>query len=137
MQNRRRAIVALLILLAPLSIGAQERPPLSIRQLSNEVYRLSQEMITHGSEGHAHEIASYGEEMIGRTEALLQQIESSASPEVKKKKGKIVPLLKETLKRAKEAVRLAEQEKAGPALDASRKASFRAKQAREQIQTIP
>lgn len=115
---------------------AQEDPLRSIRQLSNEIFRLSQEMITHGSEGHSHEIVSYGQEMIRRTEALIEEVESSPSPKLKEKKKPILALLKETLSQAKKAVRLGEEEKTGPALDAARKSSFQAKKLRQQIQSL-
>ncbi len=108
----------------------------SIRQLSNEIYRLSQEMITHGSEGHAHEIVSYGQEMIRRTETLIHEVASSASSTLKENKEAILASLKETLDQAKEAVRLGEAKKTGPALNAARKASFRAKQSRQQLQSV-
>ncbi|MBI3804004.1 MAG: hypothetical protein HY282_09620 [Nitrospirae bacterium] len=137
MQNRFRFALILFILFISFPLYAEESSPQSIRQLSNEVYRLSQEMIFHGSEGHAHEIVSHGQEMIQRTEALIKEVESNPAPEIKKRRGKLLTALKATLKETKEAVRLGEQEKTGPAVEAARKASFRAKQIRQQIQTLP
>lgn len=125
-----------LLLLTALPAVADEEPLRAIRRLSDEVYRLSQEMITHGSEGHTHEIVKYGREMIERTETLIRKVESSPPPVFNGKKEKIIASLKATLNQAKEAVRLGEAEKSGPALDASRKTSFRAKQSRQQLQSL-
>jgi hypothetical protein len=136
MQSRLLIRILSVFLLMPVPLLAEEDPLRSIRQLSNEVYRLSQEMITHGSEGHAHEIVSYGQEMIRRTEALIQEIESSRSPKIKEKKKALLASLKETLSQAKKAVQLGEAEKTDLALDAARKASFRAKQSRQQLQSL-
>ncbi len=135
MQSRRFSIILFipLLLLAPV---ADESPLRVIRQTSDEVYRLSQEMITHGSEGHTDEIVKYGRQMIERTEALIHEVQSAPPPVFKGEKEKIIALLKETLNKAKEAVRLGEKEKTGPALDASRKASFRAKQSRQQLRSL-
>lgn len=137
MQSRLFAFILFpLLLLAALPAAADEEPLRAIRRLSDEVYRLSQEMITHGSEGHTHEIAKYGREMIERTDALIREVESAPSPAFNGKKAKILTSLKATLNQAKEAVRLGEEEKSGPALDASRKTSFRAKQSRQQLQSL-
>lgn len=137
MQSRFLTIFILCAsLLVRLPARAEEDPLGSLRQLSNEMYRLSQEMITHGSEGHAHEIVSHGREMIERTETLIREVESSSLPTLQEKKKAILASLKATLKQAQAAVRLGEQEKTGPALDASRKASFRAKQSRQQLQSL-
>lgn len=137
MQSRLLIVLFLsAILLRPFPAVAEEDPLGAIRQLSNEIYRLSQEMITHGSEGHSHEIVSHGQEMIQRTETLIRDVEASPVPAVKEKKKPLLASLRATLKKAKEAVRLGEQEKVGPALDAARKASFQAKQTRQQIQAI-
>lgn len=136
MQSRLLIRILFVFLLIPVSALAEEDPLRSIRQLSNEVYRLSQEMITHGSEGHAHEIVSYGQEMIRRTEALIEEVESSPSPKIKEKKKALLASLKETLNQAKKAVQLGKEEKTDLAFDAARKASFRAKQSRQQLQSL-
>ncbi len=136
MQSRLFILILFVSLLIRLPVLAEEDALESVRQLSNEIYRLSEEMVTHGSEGHAHEIVSNGQEMIQRTEALIKAVESSPAPAVKEKKKALLASLKATLKQAKEAVRLGEQEKTAPALDAARKASFRAKQVRQQVQSI-
>jgi hypothetical protein len=139
MQSRLLTILTIILfsflLIHPPVLVAEEELHL-IRQLSNEIYRLSQEMITHGSEGHAHEIVSYGQEMVRRTEALIGEVGSNPSPKLKEKKKPILASLKETLNQAKKAVRLGEEEKTGPAIDAARKASFQAKQLRQQIQSL-
>lgn len=93
-------------------------------------------MVAHGSEGHTHEIVHHGQEMIRRTETLIKEIQSSPLPTLKEKKNALLDSLRATLKQTQEAVRLGEQGKAGPALDASRKASFRAKQSRQQLQSL-
>lgn len=123
-------------LLVPPPVLVAEEELHSIRQLSNEIYRLSQEMITHGKEGHAHEIVSYGQEMIRRTEALIQEVESSPSAKLTEKKKPILASLKEILSQAKKAVQLGEEEQTGPALNTARKASFQAKQLRREIQLL-
>lgn len=136
MQSRLLIPILLILLLIDVPARAEEESLRSVRQLTNEIYRLSLDMITHGSEGHHHEIVSYGQEMIRRSEALIQEVESSPSPKIKEKKETILTSIKATLNKAKEAVRLGEAEKTDPALDASRKASFRAKQLRQQIQSL-
>lgn len=136
MQSRLLIRILFVFLLISAPALAEEESLRSIRQLSNEIYRLSLDMITHGSEGHHHEIVSYGQEMIRRSEALLQEVESSSSPKIKEKKETILTSIKTTLNKTEEAVRLGEAEKTAPALDASRKASFRAKQLRQQIQSL-
>jgi hypothetical protein len=136
MQSRFLIRVLFIFFLIPLSVLAEEDPLRSMHQLSNEIYRLSQEMITHGSEGHPDEIVSYGQEMVRRAEALIEAVEASPSPKLKEKKKAILASLKATLNQAGEAIRLGEAKKTGPALDAARKASFRAKQLRQQIQSL-
>lgn len=113
-----------------------EDPLRSIRQLSDEVYRISQEMVEHGADGHTDEIGLYAGKMTAKTESLIQAIESSADPKLKPLKKKILVPLKNALKKAKEAARLSGQNKALPALDAARKASFQAKRSRQEIQKI-
>ncbi|MFY9270958.1 MAG: hypothetical protein WAO55_14540 [Candidatus Manganitrophaceae bacterium] len=118
-------------------IAADEEASLRpLHQLADEVYRLSQEMITHGSEGHADEIVGYGRDLIQRIEPLIQQVESHPSSKLKQKKKTIVASLKATLQAAEKAVDLGEQKKIGPALDAARKTSFRAKLSRQQLRAI-
>lgn len=134
--QRRLLITLLFVLFLARPTLAGEEPLSSILQLSNEIYRLSQEMVAHGSEGHTHEIVHQGQEMIRRTETLIKEIQSSPLPTLKEKKNALLDSLRATLKQTQEAVRLGEQGKAGPALDASRKASFRAKQSRQQLQSL-
>ncbi|MDC4224522.1 MAG: hypothetical protein MPW15_09905 [Candidatus Manganitrophus sp.] len=101
MQSRLFIRILLTFLLIPLPVLAEGESLRAIRQLSNEIYRLSHEMIAHGSEGHAHEIVSYGQEMIRRTETLIKEVESSPSPKLKEKKKPILASLIETLNQAK------------------------------------
>jgi len=130
------SLLAMLLLL-PLPVrGDSQDPFLPIRQLSDEIYRLSQEMIHHGSEGHADEVVKYGKKMIDRTEKLIAKIESNESPQLQKEKSKLLSSLKTTLERTREAVRLGEGGKTTEAFEASRRASFQAKIPRQQIYAI-
>ncbi|MFQ5588385.1 MAG: hypothetical protein ACE5F7_06050 [Nitrospiria bacterium] len=116
--------------------AATEDPIPRIRQLADLVYRSSQDMVMHGSEGHTWEIVLYGKKMVQRAEILLEKVEAADSAVFKRKKGKIIASVKETLKKAKEAVALGEQDKGRMALTAARKASFRAKQTRQRLHSI-
>jgi hypothetical protein len=130
-------LLVVLFLLPRVAHGDSQDPFLPIRQLSDEVYRLSQEMIHHGSEGHANEVVKYGKMMIDRTEKLIEKIESNESPHLQKKqKAKLLSSLKTTLKETREVVRLGEEGKITEAFEASRRASFQAKRSRQQIHAI-
>ena len=105
------------------AVCAAEDPLRPIRRQFDEVYRLSQEMVEHGSHGHPKEIVRYGKELIERAEKLTDEIEIDASPELKDIKEKILSSLEETIFKTREAVRWGEQKAKGPALEAARKAS--------------
>lgn len=128
--------LSLFLLNLPQGALASEDALGSIRQLANLIYRSSQDMVTHGSDGHVWEIALYGKKMVQRTEILLEKVESTDASNFKKKKGKIIASIKGTLIKAREALEFAEQEKGKLALTAARKASFQAKRLRQRLLMI-
>ncbi len=115
-------------------ISSEEAPPPSIRQLSDGLYRTSQEMVQHGNEGHIHEVVIYGKQLIEQTEQLITEVKSSDIPSPQKKKVLISATT--LLRKTREAVRLGEQKRRGVALTTARKSSFIAKQVRKQIYAL-
>jgi len=126
-------LILITLLLSSVSAGAADDPLREFRQLSNEIYRLSQDMVFHGSEGHAEEIVTYGQKVIERTDKMMKEVESRP-PKKKGEKEKWIGSLKEIHQKANEAVSLAQQNKTSAAVAASRKVSFQAKQLRQQLQ---
>ncbi len=134
MQKLRILIIAALYIhFIPVAGKAAEDPIPTITQLADQVYRSSQDMVMHGSEGHTWEIVLYGNKMVQRAEILLKKVEETDPAVFNQKKGKIIASIKKTLERAKMAVELGEQDKGRMALTAARKASFRAKQTRQRL----
>ncbi len=137
MQKYRFLIFLSVFIQLTLTLGyAAEDPIDPIRQLANQVYRSSQDMVMHGSDGHTHEIVLYGKKMVERTEILLEQVEAANPATLKQGKEGLIDSIKETLEKAKEAVKLGEQGNGQMALIAARKASFRAKQTRQRLHAI-
>ncbi len=135
--NRYGFAVFLSLLVFSLSPShAAEDPIKEIRHLANRVFRTSQDMVVHGSDGHIFEIVSYGKKMLKRAEILLEKVELSDESNFSNKKGKIIASIKGTIEKTKDAVELGEQNKGGMALSAARKASFRARQTRQRLQMI-
>ena len=128
--------ISLFLFILPQRALTSEDPLGQIRQLANLIYRSSQDMVTHGSDGHLWEIVLYGEKMLQRTEILLEKVESTDAANFKKKKGKIIASIKGTLRKTKEALEFAEQENGELALTAARKASFQAKRLRQRLLMI-
>jgi predicted translin family RNA/ssDNA-binding protein len=136
---QKRAVLVLIsvyFVLSSVPAGGADDPLRAFRQLSNEIYRYAQDMIFHGSEGHADEIVSYGKKMIERAEKLMREVEAHPPLKAKSEKVKMIASLKNILQKANEAVELAEQNKTAAAVAASRKASFQAKQLRQQLQSL-
>lgn len=136
---QRAAIYYLILfslLLSPAGGEAADSSLKRVRQLSNEVYRLSQDMVFHGAEGHTDEIIGYGTRMIERAEQLMNEIDSVDFKKMNGEKEKIVASLQAAVQKTREAVRLGKEEKAKLALNAARKASFHAKQTRQKIQAL-
>ncbi len=129
-------ILSLFLFILPQASLASEDPMDPIHQLANLIYRSSQDMVSHGSDGHVWEIVLYGKKMVKRTEILLEKVESIDATNFKKKKSKIIASIKGTLIKAKEAVELGEQEKGELALTAARRASFQAKRLRQRLLMI-
>jgi predicted translin family RNA/ssDNA-binding protein len=136
MQKRCLFIIISIFLFSSTSARSADNSLRAFRQLSNEIYRYSQDMVFHGSEGHADEIVSYGKKMIERAEKLMRQVDADPPTKTKNEKEKMMALIKNIVKKANEAVELAEQRKTDAAIAASRKASFQAKQLRQQLQTL-
>ncbi len=126
--------IFLIFSLAP--AGSADDPLRELRQLSNEIYRYSQDMIFHGSEGHADEIVRYGKKMIERAEKLTKEVDARPPSKTKEGREKMKRTLKNILQKGNEAVRLAAQSHTADAVAAARKASFQAKQLRQQLQTL-
>jgi hypothetical protein len=137
-EEMQKLTLSLLLVLFSFSNVAQgsDDPFRPLQQLSNEIYRLAQDMVHHGSEGHTHEIVQYGRKMIERSEKMIEQIESTDSPKIQSEKEKMIASLKMTIEKAKEAVRLGEQDEADSALTAARRASFQAKQIRQKVHAL-
>jgi predicted translin family RNA/ssDNA-binding protein len=130
------AILSIYLIFAAAPARSADDSLRALRQLSNEIYRYSQDMIFHGSEGHADEIVSYGKKMIERAEKLMKEVDAHPPMKTKKEKEKMIASLKGIVQKANEAVTLAEQRKTDAAIAASRKASFQAKQLRQQFQAL-
>lgn len=113
-----------------------EDPLKSIRQLAGEVYKVAEDMLFHGSEGHMDEIVSYGESMTAKAETLLEKIEALESPRIKGKKKRIVTAIKDTIQMGRIAMELAKRGKSRSAVRAASKVSFRAKKVRQRLQMI-
>ncbi|MFQ5781255.1 MAG: hypothetical protein ACE5HN_10795 [Nitrospiria bacterium] len=137
MQKRLTPLIVSVFLISWIgSVLAADNSLRSIRQLANEIYRISQDMVEHGSDGHVDEIVFYGKKILIRAETLLKEVESSDSPKIKDNKGKIVASIKETIQKTERAVRLGENKRLRSALAAAEMASFRAKKTRRRLQTI-
>ena len=101
-------------------------------QKVNQVYLLSEEMITHGGEGHTHEIITFGEKMIHEMDGLSDLLHSTKIPNRKKVRA----LMKEARRRAEEAVLLAKNGMLQMALKSAKSASFHAKKLREELRAV-
>ena len=133
-------VIPLFLIIISLSLTSvparsADDPLRGLRQLSNDIYRLSQDMVFHGSEGHAEEIVTYGEKVIERADKMMKEIDAHP-PQKAKEKGEWLTSLKSIRQKATEAVALARQSKTDAAVSASRKASFQAKQLRQQLQAM-
>lgn len=67
-------IIILFILLSPFTAFAAGEGQ-SLRGIADEIYRLSEEMVHHGGEGHTDEIVQYGEKMVERITVLIKRIQ--------------------------------------------------------------
>jgi len=139
MQKQNPLFMALLVLCLALfwaPAEASEDALHSIRQLANQIYISAQDMVSHGEEGHAHEIVSYGKKMIERGEMLLDAVSKSDTSQLREKKAGLSENIQAMLKKTKEAVALGEAHETAAAMIAARKALFQAKQARQKLQSI-
>ena len=135
----RKIIPSVLMLVALFLSGnaiAKEDPIQSIRKRSNEVYRLSQEMVHHGGEGHTDEIVLYGEKAIEQIKTLILDVQSGDTPQINKVKKEMIVSLKLTLEKINKAIQLGKAGDAKLAYEAARAASFQAKKTREHIHAI-
>jgi hypothetical protein len=96
---------------------------------ANQIVLLSEEMITHGGEGHMHEIITFGEKMIEELEGLTEGLRRSKISDQKKLEKQI----RETRKRAEEAIGFAKHGDLPFALKSAKSASFQAKRLREAL----
>ncbi|MFQ5580231.1 MAG: hypothetical protein ACE5FZ_06430 [Nitrospiria bacterium] len=135
MQKRLAPLILLffIILWTP-PVFAAEDALRSIRKQANEIYRIAQDMVKHGSDGHTHEIVLYGKKILKRAPALLESVKSNDSQKIKNKK--MVGLIEEMIERTEAAVRFGEKRKQRSALASAEKASFRAKKIRQRLQEI-
>jgi hypothetical protein len=104
----------------------------SIQKLTNEIYRIAQDMVEHGSDGHTEEIVSYGKKILKRAPTLLEKLTSQTSPKMKNKE-KIIDLIKEMIEKTESAVHFGEKNKQRSALTSAEKASFHAKKLRQRV----
>jgi len=128
-------VVLVLSLWAPFAKASGD-PLRAIRQLANQIYISAQDMVSHGEEGHAHEIVSYGEKMIERGEILLKAVAASKYPQLAEKKARLIESVQSMLEKTKKAVVLGHEHELEPAMRAARKALFQAKQTRQRLQMI-
>ncbi len=136
MQKRTVPIILLIFIILWTSPAfAADNSLKSIQQLTNEIYRIAQDMVEHGSDGHTEEIVSYGKKILKRAPTLLEKIASNDSQKIKNKK-KITDLIEEMIEKTEAAVRFGEKNKQRAALASAEKASFRAKQARQRLQVL-
>lgn len=130
------AIISIFLLFSPSPARGADDSIRALRQLSKEIDRYSQDMIFHGSEGHADEIVSYGKKLIERAEKLIKEIDARPPMKTKEENEKMIAALKRIVQKTNEAVTLANEGKTDAAIAASRKASFQAKQLRQQLQAL-
>ncbi|HIE66063.1 MAG: hypothetical protein ABGX83_00765 [Nitrospira sp.] len=133
MQKRLPPLILLIVFLlwTPVILAADGSLK-SIQKQVNEIYRIAQDMVEHGSDGHTDEIVSYGRKILERAAVLLEGIKSHTSPEIKNKEN-IIDLLREMTEKTEAAVRFGEKHKRRSALASAEKASFRAKKLRQRL----
>ncbi|MEK7286153.1 MAG: hypothetical protein AAB035_02510 [Nitrospirota bacterium] len=124
----QRVAFVLFLILIPIAMAHGNDDPL---QTANIVYRLSEEMILHGSEGHAHEIITFGEKMIEELDHLPNLLHQRKIGNQKK----VLKQIKEIRKRAEEAVFFSKKRSLQPALKSARLASFHAKKLRDDLRS--
>jgi len=130
---KMQKIIILSILFFPLATSSAGEAQ-SIRGLSNEIYRLSEEMVHHGGEGHTDEIIQYGEKMVERIERLINRIQ--LIDRLKRQKKEIVASLILTRNTTHEAIRLGRNGDAKAAYQAARLASSQARKSRQKIDSL-
>jgi len=135
MQKIISFIILFGLLFHPLTPVLSGEDPVRFSQSSaDEIYRLAQEMVHHGGEGHTDEIVQYGEKVVERIETNIKQIHGS--PIDKKTKEEIIASLRLILKKTEEAIREGRNSKAKAALSAAKDAFFQAKKSRQMIHAI-
>lgn len=98
----------------------------NLLQTANQIVRLSEEMVFHGSEGHVHEIVDYGEKIISKIDILSRDIKKLKQPQLQKS-------LMATRKTTEEAIKLGRQGNLLASLASAKSASFHAKKVRQAL----
>jgi hypothetical protein len=98
----------------------------NLLQTANQIYHLSEEMVFHGSEGHAHEIIDNGEKMIIEIDRLSRDMKKMGSPQLQKS-------LMATRKITESAIKFGKQGNLLAALASAKSASFQAKKVRQAL----
>jgi hypothetical protein len=131
--RKMQKIIILFILLSPFTAFAAGEGQ-SLRGIADEIYRLSEEMVHHGGEGHTDEIVQYGEKMVERIAVLIKRIQGI--DQLKGSRQEIIVSLTLTRDKTEEAIRLGKKN-LELAYQAARKASFQAKKSRQKIHALP
>ena len=118
-----------LILFFILTGFAQAEASNHLLQTANQIVRLSEEMVFHGSEGHLHEIIDYGQKAITEIDGLTRDLKSLKRPNQKE----LQKSLKATRNKTEAAVRRGKQGSLSASLAFARSALFHAKIVRQAL----
>ncbi|MBI3358077.1 MAG: hypothetical protein HY201_01270 [Nitrospirae bacterium] len=118
-----------LILLFVLAGSAQAEGFDHLLQTANQIVRLSEEMVYHGSEGHLHEIIDNGAKMIKAIDRLAGDLKSLKLPHQKALQNSI----RATRDKTEAAIRLGKRGDLSASLASAKSASFHAKKVREAL----
>ena len=133
-KEMQKRIILFILLFSPFTAFAAGEGQ-SLRGLADEIYRLAQEMVHHGGEGHTDEVVQYGEKIVARIETATQKIRSSALD--KKAKEASLLSLKSIRNKVDEAIRAGRHDQAKAALSAAKDTLLQAKKFRQAIQALP
>ena len=104
----------------------------NLLQTANQIYHLSEEMVFHGSEGHAHEIIDNGEKMIIEIDRLTRDMKNMKLLHRKKLQEEI----RATRKITESAIKFGKQGNLLAALASAKSASFQAKKVRQALRLL-
>jgi hypothetical protein len=96
-------------------------------QTANQIVHLSEEMVSHGAEGHLHEIVDYGEKMINEIDRLTHDLRGVKRSN-KKELQKGIRTMRDKTERA---IRLGKQGNLSASVASAKSASYHAKKVRQ------